>query len=43
MDDTRNLDELRAKYRRVWDLHPFIANQEHAKCRQVSSRPTNNW
>ena len=40
MNDTSRVDELRAKYRRQWDLHQFIANQ-NARQKQTGTQPSN--
>ena len=39
MNDTSRVDELRAKYRRQWDLHQFIANQ-NARQAQTGTQPS---
>jgi len=39
MTDASRLDELRAKYRRLWDLHQFIADQ-NARLVKAGKRPS---
>lgn len=40
MDDTGTLDQLRAEYRKQWDLHQFIATQ-NARQVQAGTQPSN--
>ena len=40
MTDASRLDQLRAEYRKQWDLHQFIANQ-NARQVQAGTQPSN--
>ena len=39
MTDASRLDELRATYRRMWDLHQFISDQ-NARLVKAGKRPS---
>jgi hypothetical protein len=40
MTDSNRLDELRAKYRKQWDLHQFIADQNSRQVK-AGKQPSN--
>ena len=40
MNDTRQLDQLRAKYRSLWDAHQIIADH-NARLAQAGKQPSN--